>query len=142
MLVSGGAQRDGEAAPVGVGVRRYRGGVGDRDPYRLVGHQQGVDLLLQAGRGASAQHPSAQDGVFELAVGGLDLPPLVIQPDQVGGRAVAVQDCGDQLVGLAAPPSEVVMVTWARMTRTWIAPIRDSHEPSGSGGRPGAGTRS
>ena len=45
----------------------------------LVADQQGVDLLVDAGGGAGAQDPAAQDGGFQLQVGGFDLPALVVE---------------------------------------------------------------
>ena len=53
-LVARGVQGDGEAAPIGIEVGPGEGGVADRDAQRLVGDQQGVDLLVDAGRGAGA----------------------------------------------------------------------------------------
>jgi hypothetical protein len=44
-LVAGGVQGDGKAGPVGVGARDGAGGVGDGGTQRLVGDQQGPDLL-------------------------------------------------------------------------------------------------
>ena len=61
------------------------GGVGDRGAQGLVGDQQGVDLLLDAVGGAGAQDAAAEDRGLELEVGGLDLPALVVEDDQVPG---------------------------------------------------------
>ena len=66
--------RSGSSAGAGVG------GVGHGGAQDLVGDQQGVDLLVDAGRGAGAQHPAAEDGGFQFQVGGLDLPALVVEP--------------------------------------------------------------
>ena len=74
-----------------------RGGVGDGGAQRLVGDQQGVDLLLDAVGGAGAQDAAAEDGGLELEVGGLDLPALVVENGQVtGGVAGRVEQGGDQ----------------------------------------------
>jgi hypothetical protein len=43
---------------------RGEGGVGDGDPDRLVGGQQGVDLLGDAGQGAGAQDTAAGHGLL------------------------------------------------------------------------------
>jgi len=80
-LVAGGVEGDGEAAPVGIDVGPADRGVGDRDAQRLVGDEQGVDLLLDPGRGAGAQDPAAEDGLFEFQEGGLDPSPVVVEPD-------------------------------------------------------------
>ena len=89
-LVAGGVEGDGEAGAVGVGAGDGGGGVGDRGAQRLVGDQQGLDLLLDAVGGAGAQDAAAEDGGLELKVGGLDLPALVVEGRQFAGR-VAVR---------------------------------------------------
>jgi len=66
-------QRDGEAAAVGVDAAGGVDRVGDGDAQDLVGDQQGVDLLADAGGGAGAQDPPAEDAGLELKVGGFDL---------------------------------------------------------------------
>ena len=82
-----------------------RGGVGDGGAQRLVGDQQGVDLLVDAGGGAGAQDPAAEDGGLELEVGGLDLPALVVEDGQVaGGVAGGVGQGGDQPVAAGGAP--------------------------------------
>ena len=103
-LVAGGVQGDGEAAPVGIDVGLGEGGVEDRCAERLVGDEQGVDLLLDPARGAGAQHPAAEGGRLQLQERGLDLPPIMVQRDDLSGGAVGVEDRGDQPVdpGLAA----------------------------------------
>src|SRR5436190_14508173 len=88
----------------GSGAGDGGGGVGHGGAQQLVGDQQGVDLLGEAGGGAGAQDPAAQDGGFHLQVGGLDLPPLVVKAHQAaGGVAVVVAQGGDQPVGAGAP---------------------------------------
>ena len=72
-------QGDGEAGPVGVDAGLGVGGVGHGGAQELVGDQQGVDLLVDAGRGAGAQDPAAQDAGLQFQVGGLDLPSLVVE---------------------------------------------------------------
>ena len=55
--------------------------------------------MLDAVGGAGAQDPAAEDGGFQFQIGGLDLPPLVIQLDQFTGRvAVRIEQGGDQPV--------------------------------------------
>src|SRR5262252_2251501 len=104
-LVAGGLQGDAEAGPVRVGARDSRGGVGDRDPDGLVGGQQGVDLLGDAGHGAGAQDPASEHGFLQRIVSGFDLPSFVVQPDQVeGGVAAVIEQGGGQAVGTGAPP--------------------------------------
>src|SRR5262252_8712255 len=99
-LVACGLEGGAEAGPVGVSAGGGRGGVGDGDPDRLVDGQQGVDLLGDAGQGAGAQDAAAQHGFLDLEVGGLDLPPLVVEGDQVEGRVAAgVEQAGGQPVG-------------------------------------------
>src|SRR5690348_14675883 len=74
-LVDGGLLGGGEAGPVRVGAR---GGGG-------VGH------------GHAQQLAEGQQGVAQGVVGGLDLPPLVVEPDQAGGgEAAVIQQGGDQ----------------------------------------------
>ena len=93
-LVAGGVQGDGEAGPVGVGARDRARGVGDGGAEGLVGDQQGVDLLLDAVGGAGAQDAAAEDGGLELEVGGLDLPPFVVQDGQVAGGVAGRRRAG------------------------------------------------
>ncbi len=104
-LVAGGFRRDGEAAPVWVGRRVAVGGVRDRDPQGLVDRQQRVDLLGDAGGGAGAQDATAEHGPLDLEVGGLDLPALVVEPDQLEGWvAPVVKEGGGQPVDACVAP--------------------------------------
>ena len=66
----------------------------DRDPDDLVGGQQGVDLLGDAGQGARAQDASAEHGLLDREVGGLDFPALVIELDQLECGVPAVVEQG------------------------------------------------
>jgi hypothetical protein len=55
--------------------------------------------LPDAVGGAGAQDASAQDRGFEFEVGGLDLPALVVEPNQFGGGVGEwVEQGGDQPV--------------------------------------------
>lgn len=56
--ITGGFQRDGETAAVGVGARPGLGGVDHHGAYRLVERQQRPQFLLDAGRVLAAQHPA------------------------------------------------------------------------------------
>ena len=87
------SQGGGEAGPVGVGA-----GPGlDRGDHghaqQLVEGEQRPELLLEAGPVTRAQHLAVQQGVPQRQVGGLDLPPLVVEPRPArrpgsgGGRA-------------------------------------------------------
>src|SRR6266545_7565086 len=63
-----------------------------------------MDLLVDAGGGAGAQDPPAQDAGLQLQVGGLDLPALVVQRDQRGRRpAPGIGQGGGQPVAAAGP---------------------------------------
>ena len=73
------------------------GGVGDSGAEGLVGDQQGVNLLLDAAGGTGAEHPAAEDRGFQLEVGGLDFPALMVEDGQVaGGVAGRVGQGGDE----------------------------------------------
>src|SRR5262249_4215262 len=98
-LVAGGLVGDGEAGPVGVGVGLGADGVGDGGAQKLVDHQQGVDLLHDTDGSVGAEHPAGEDAGFQFQVDGFDLPPLVVEPDQVGRRErLMVEQCGGQPV--------------------------------------------
>jgi hypothetical protein len=56
-LIPSGVERDRETTAVGIDIGAGQGGVADREPQRLVGDQQRVDLLDDAGWGTGAQHP-------------------------------------------------------------------------------------
>jgi hypothetical protein len=58
-LVAGGLVGDGEAGPVRIDIGLGAGRVGHGGAQQAVDHQQGVDLLLDAGGGAGAQYPAA-----------------------------------------------------------------------------------
>src|SRR5215469_4408256 len=99
-LLAGGVEGDGEAGPVGVGTGSGEGGVGDGDPQGLVGGQQGVDFLGDAGDGAGAQDAAAEHGLFDLEVGGFDLPSLVVELDQLErGMLAVIEQGGREPVG-------------------------------------------
>ena len=85
-LVAGGFQGGGEAGPVGVGAGPGLDGGDHGHAQQLVEGQQGPQFLFHAGPVARAQHAAVQQGVPQGEVGGLDLPPLVVEPDQRGGR--------------------------------------------------------
>src|SRR6266508_4624421 len=102
-LVAGGVQGDGEAAAVGWGVGPGEGGVGDGGAQGLVGDQEGVDLLVDAIGGSGPQDAPAEDGGFQFQVGRFDLPPLVVERDQVGGVAAVSGQRADRPV--AADPA-------------------------------------
>jgi hypothetical protein len=89
---------DGDGGLVAGSSDPVEGGVGDRDAERLVGDEQGVDLLVESGRGAGAQYPGAEGGLFELQKRGLDFSPVVGEPHELGGGAVGIEDGGDQSV--------------------------------------------
>jgi len=72
---------DGGAGKGGHGELEIGGGADEG----LVEGEQGPGLLVDAGHAAGAQHPAVQDGFLDRVVGGLDLPPLVIEGDQAGG---------------------------------------------------------
>jgi len=102
-LVAGCLPGDDESRPVGVCARGGAGGVGHGGAQQLVGDEQGVDLLVDPGGGAGAQHAPAEDGGLQLEVGGLDLPAFVVEADQAAGRvAVVVAQGGDEPV-IAGP---------------------------------------
>jgi len=54
-LVAGGLPGDGEAGPVGIGAGLSDGGVCHGGAQDLIGDQEGVDLLGDAGWGAGTQ---------------------------------------------------------------------------------------
>ena len=85
-LVAGGFQGGGEAGPVGVGAGPGLDGVDHGHAQQLVEGQQRPQFLLHAGLVARAQDAAVQQGVPQGQEGGLDLPPLVVEPDQRVGR--------------------------------------------------------
>jgi len=92
--VAGGLQGGGEAGPVGIGAGAGLHRLDHGYAQQLVGGQQSPDLLFQAGPVLRAQHVTGQQGVSQGEVGGLDLPPLVVEPDEVRGRVLAVVEQG------------------------------------------------
>jgi hypothetical protein len=119
-LVAGGFQGRGEAGPVWVGAGPGLDGVGHGHPHQLVKGQQRPGFLLQARLVAGAQHVAVQQGMPQRVVGTLDLPSLVVEPDQGERRVTAVvQERGDQPVPVSVRlPSEPVILTSASMIRT------------------------
>jgi hypothetical protein len=65
----------------------------------LVDGQQRPGLLVGAGQAAGAQDPAVEDGGLDRVVGGLGLPALVVEGDQLGG---GVGQAGEQAPLLGA----------------------------------------
>ena len=81
-LVAGSVEGDREGEPVGIDAGPGQSGIADRDAECLIGDQDRPEFLGDRGRIPAAHDTSAQDRRFQLAVGGLDLPALVVEPDQ------------------------------------------------------------
>lgn len=88
----------------------------DGGAQELVGHQQRIDLLLEAARSASTQYSAAQDGGFQFQVGGLDLPSLMVERDQLSRWvAVRVEQEGGQPVTLSMVDTQALV-----FDRHWV----------------------
>src|SRR5690242_5864338 len=95
--VAGGVQEDGEADAVHVQAGHGGGGVGGGADQCLVGGEQGPGFLVDAVQGARAQDAAVEHGGFDGVVGGLGLPPLVVEIYQLGGGVAGVAgQAGDQ----------------------------------------------
>src|SRR5215813_6455432 len=103
-LVAGCFQGGGEAGPVRVGAGHGLGGRGHRHPDQLVDGEQRPQFLFGAGPVAGAHHVPAEESVAQRQVGDLDLPALVVEPDQLAGRvAQPVGQRGDEAVVVPDP---------------------------------------
>ncbi len=71
------------------------GGLVDQASHGVVGEHEPVDLLVdQVGRLAAQGGAGPEDVGLDLVIGGLDLPPLVVQRRELGGRRGAVVEQG------------------------------------------------